>query len=450
MDMVPPCPRCLLEAPIEESRFGEHFVMGEEIGRGAMGTVFAARDTRIDRPCALKLLDVRLGSDEGKMLARLAHPNIVALYEAGVIEGQAYLAMELVEGQPLSVLLPVSAREAVRVGIALCDALAYAHAEGILHRDIKPDNVIIGRIGEPKLADFGIAQSLQARAPVAATLGYAAPEALRGDASPKSDLFSLGVLLFQCCTGELPAGDMRALPWPLDGLVRRAIAQDPERRFSDAREMKAALEGAARAIDGAALPPDEQNWVRAVAMLFTAASGIFLWTLLQSLSPVIIEGENVYPLARMAVRKLADGRLVSLARLEIGPALTALALFALSFFAYGLLRRHWRTAGIDDPRPERRLPQSRAVLSLGVAACVVFIARRVALSFGADLVVLYVPVVGGLMELAVLYYVWLALLEAARTARKVTREWTLWFGFWLALVPPSLELITYILSLPLV
>ncbi|MCC6807251.1 MAG: serine/threonine protein kinase [Deltaproteobacteria bacterium] len=455
----PPCPRCLLEAPLPDATLGDRFVLEEELGKGGMGVVFAAKDTRIDRRVALKLID-RSGNldallQEARSLGKLSHPNIVTLYEAGVEGGQVYLAMELVDGSSLRQRGRLFPRALASVALQLCGALEYAHEHGVIHRDIKPDNVLIDRHGCVKLSDFGIAKIIGA-APSAETRqgllagsqGYVAPELLRG-APPSSltDIYAVGVLMYELLAGELPAGNAAPLAWPLDGVVRRAMAQDPSARFQSVRELRAALELACRAIEADALPPDEQNWLRAVALLFAAASGLALWALLQSISPIIVDGENVYPLARMQLRRLADGRLVSFARLEIGSSLVALAAFAIAFAAFGALRRHWQQAGLNESRPDRPLEESRTVFLLGLGAVAIFLVRRALLAFGLDAWALYIPVFGGALELWILYVVWCGLLEAARRSRPVTKEWLLWTGFWLALVPPALELLTYILGL---
>jgi hypothetical protein len=452
-----PCPRCLLQAELPEAPFAGHFVLEDELGSGGMGVVFAAKDTRIDRRVALKLIKQGIAIDEARSLGRLSHPNIVTLYEAGESDGQAYLAMELVNGRSLRGQR-FAPRELVAIALQLGSALAYAHEQGVIHRDIKPDNVLLETSGRVKLSDFGIAKmtgaqpSAMTRAGMlAGTQGYVAPELVRGAApSPLSDVYALGVLLYELSTGELPAGEASPLAWPLDGVVRRAMAQDPSARFQSMRELCTALEAACRAIEARALPPDEINWLRAVALLFSAASGLALWTLLQSISPVIIEGENVYPLARMQLRRLADGRLVSFARLEIGASLATLGAFAIAFAAYGLLRRHWRLSGLQDSQPHLPLRESRTVLKLGALAIVVFLIRRTLLALHFTTAAMYIPVVGALLELCVLYALWCGLLEAVRRSRPVSKEWVLWTGFWIALIPPAMELLTYVRSLEIV
>jgi len=157
----------LLQADLPDAPFAGHFVLGDELGSGGMGVVFAAKDTRIDRRVALKLVKDGIALDEARSLGRLNHPNIVTLYEAGESEGQQYLAMELVEGRSLRGQR-FAPRELVGIALQLCSALAYAHEHGVIHRDIKPDNVLMEASGVVKLSDFGIAKITDAK-PSAAT-----------------------------------------------------------------------------------------------------------------------------------------------------------------------------------------------------------------------------------------------------------------------------------------
>ncbi len=207
------------------------------IGSGAFGTVWSARDERLDRDVAVKVLPrervvhARF-QREARAAARLQHPAIVTLYEAAVDDDGAYLVSELVRGRTLATLLAqgrLSDREILELGVALCDALAHAHAQGVIHRDVKPSNILVpnnrgrGPAGgglqfgdRVKLTDFGVAQVVGAAAltltgDIVGTLAYMAPEQARGEeAGPESDLYSLALVLYEALTGVNPqAGGSR-------------------------------------------------------------------------------------------------------------------------------------------------------------------------------------------------------------------------------------------------
>ena len=194
------------------------------IGRGAMGTVYLARDTKLNRLVALKVL---LGSlartpslvkqfhREARAAAPLKHPGIVRIYSAGTEGGTPYIAMEFVDGEPLDRFLKrrgkVSWQVALHVGAKLAQALDCAHRGRVIHRDVKPSNVMLDRKGNVRLTDFGIASIQsdgQAPSPGAAVLGtpqYMSPEQVTGgDVGPSTDLFALGVMLYQMISGEMP------------------------------------------------------------------------------------------------------------------------------------------------------------------------------------------------------------------------------------------------------
>src|SRR5882757_7384250 len=194
------------------------------LGRGAEGTVYLAADTRLGRQVALKTVtqtsELGLSGegiatllDEARIVSTLSHPNIVPLYDAGEDGGVAYLVFEYVEGQTLAALIRQQGRlevgRAVEIAIALAQGVAYAHGNSIVHRDIKPANVMITADGTPRLMDFGIARRtavLEAGArTIAGTPSYMAPEYIvAGTYLPASDVFSLGVVLYEMLTGEPP------------------------------------------------------------------------------------------------------------------------------------------------------------------------------------------------------------------------------------------------------
>lgn len=272
------------------ARFANYDIIGT-IGRGAMGVVYLAKDRRIGRQVALKVVhyeaaafdesrDAREFFDrlrrEAELSGMLQHPNIVTLYEAGV-EGDDvnFLAFEYVEGQSLRQIIrdgPIPVDEALAYGEGILKGLAYAHSRGVIHRDIKPGNILISADGEAKLADFGIARPIESTLTIAGTLvgtpSYMSPEQISGDpVSPASDLFSFGAVLYEMLLGTKPfaATDVNAILYNVvhrefirpsalrpalvrfDAYLEKLLAKRPADRFVSA---EAALDEL-RAIRGA-------------------------------------------------------------------------------------------------------------------------------------------------------------------------------------------------------
>ena len=451
------CPTCLLaddEAdPVPESPAG--LVLEEQIGRGGMGRVFAARHVGLGRRVAVKFLPPDLLEEpefqarfarEARALGALSHPNIVTVFDFGTsTDGESYIVMQLVSGGSLAGRVPLPVAEAVAVLRQVCDALAYAHERGIVHRDLKPENVLFDEHGRVKLADFGLARFTEAASAthavtrpqqVLGTPGYIAPEALAG-APPdaRMDVFSAGVLLCVAVTGALPHSGARALPAELAAVVRRATAADPAERYPDANALRAALDALSRT-DGDRLPADEQSWLRAVALILSGASALALYAWVVSLTPrVLLPGELVSFVA-FGVEELPGGRLYTRARFETAPMLVAAAGWAVAFAAYALLRRHWRHSGLHETAPERRLRGSRHVLALGVGLDALFAVRLLLERAGTTQVVNYIPVLGGMLELVLLYLVFMTVLEAQRVRRRFRDEPLLWLGLVLGVLPP--------------
>jgi eukaryotic-like serine/threonine-protein kinase len=272
-----------------------HYRIDKPLGRGAMAAVYRAIDERDGRVVALKLLS--LGDDwpaerldeaqlrlmrEAETAGRMQHPDIVEVYEAGEHNGQVYLAMELVEGMSLDThtydgrLLPP--RMACEMCARVADTLHFAHQRGVVHRDVKPANIIFDQHSRRvRIMDFGVARLADSHATrtgvVLGSPSYMAPEQLDGRAvTGRSDLFSLGVTLFQLLTGTLPfrsdsmPGLMRRialephpplstirpdLPAALSQVIDRALAKDPEDRFTTGAEFAQALRDCGRTIDPA-------------------------------------------------------------------------------------------------------------------------------------------------------------------------------------------------------
>ena len=270
-------------------RLGSYEVQNE-IGKGAMARVWRARDTRLQRDVAIKEPVFQSGIDaatraelgrrfvgEGRTAARLNHPNIVSIYSAEVLEGMPVIVMELIEGETLSQMMargPMAPGVALSILDELLDAVGYAHSQGVIHRDIKPDNVFITSSGKVKLGDFGIAHVENGGVPrltnagtVLGTPGYMSPEQAMGNpVDERSDLFSVGVLAYEMLSGknpfgadqgvstatllyrivhepapELPQNISGALPYDLRGGIMAALEKDPYARPQTAAGLKRML-----------------------------------------------------------------------------------------------------------------------------------------------------------------------------------------------------------------
>ena len=350
-ERLPVCPRCLFASDPPAALIGGSIALEEEIGRGGMGSVFRAHHLGLDRTVAVKFLPPDLAADpefrarferEARILARLEHPNVVAVYDFGEDEGQWYIVMEHVEGAPLATLMPQPPRRAVEIAREVCRALAHAHAKGVVHRDIKPENILIGADGRVKVTDFGIARliaptpalpALTAPERAAGTPYYVAPEALQGaPPDPRMDLYSLGVVLHQMITGRLPVTGIGPLPADLDRIVRRLLATEPAERYGSAEDLEHDL-AAARLPDAVEKSrqerrDDDRAWTYAVALLLTVATATALWAFLVSATPRVLRSDEVMPLVMVPPERLPDGRVLSRARFETWPILGALATFA--------------------------------------------------------------------------------------------------------------------------
>ena len=260
-------------------RFGDYELL-EEIARGGMGIVFKARQTSLNRLVALKMIlsrqlagdeEVKRFKSEAEAAAKLDHPGIVPIFEIGEHEGQHYFSMGFVEGKSLQDELrdgPVSPREAAEVCHQVAEAIAFAHGQGVIHRDLKPGNILISRELGPKLTDFGLAKlsdtdhNLTATGQILGTPAYMPPEQARGDAQaigPLSDIYSLGAVLYCLLTGRPPfqAADPidtlrqvieqepvsprvinREVPKDLETVCLKCLEKDPRHRYQSAREVE--------------------------------------------------------------------------------------------------------------------------------------------------------------------------------------------------------------------
>ncbi len=261
------------------------FKILELLGQGGMGAVYKAQQPALDRLVALKILPPETGADTGfadrftreaRALARLSHPNIVAVHEFGQVGGLHYFVMEYVEGLNLRQLEQggkLSPREALKIIPQICDALQFAHDEGIVHRDIKPENVMLDKKGRVKITDFGLAKIL-GREPttvrltgakdVMGTPHYMAPEQIEHpqEVDHRADIYSLGVVFYEMLTGELPLGKFQApskkvqVDVRLDEVVLHALEKEPERRYQQASQVKTDVETIAATSPKAAPVPN--------------------------------------------------------------------------------------------------------------------------------------------------------------------------------------------------
>ncbi len=265
-----------------------HYKLMDCIGKGGMGEVYAAEDSKLHRKVALKVLPQDLAGEserrarferEAQVIAALNHPNIVTVFSVDEAEGVHFLTMELVQGKTLGALIDNQGMTLTRIlelATPLADALAAAHDKGILHRDLKPDNIMVSDDGRLKVLDFGLAKlrenlttdepetqlptaSITGEGRIVGTVAYMSPEQAEGKAlDARSDIFSLGIILYEMATGRRPfAGDTamstlsaiireepqsitdlnRSLPRYLGRVIKRCLAKDPQRRYGNAREV---------------------------------------------------------------------------------------------------------------------------------------------------------------------------------------------------------------------
>jgi Tol biopolymer transport system component len=308
-----------------------NFEIVELLGRGGMGEVWRARDTRLKRDVAIKVLPAGLARDPDRIArferedaSALNHPNIVAVYDIGRDNGTYWIASELVRGDTLRRVIeagPVPAPKAIEIAAQVAAGLAAAHAAGLVHRDLKPDNIMVTRYGHVKILDFGLAKQqrsaqdsttidLTDEGVVLGTAGYMSPEQVRGEpADHRSDLFSFGVVLYEMLCGKRAfAGDssvevMNAIlkedppelpasvPPALALIVRRCLEKEPDRRFQSAADLAFALQPPSPSLPQAEAPKRRawRNWP-ALAGVIVAGAGAALFWLARPLPPPRVTG----------------------------------------------------------------------------------------------------------------------------------------------------------------
>jgi serine/threonine-protein kinase len=461
------CPACIFDAKEEPLVIGGALELHEELGRGGMGAVFKARHLRLNRFVAVKFLPEDLAKQpefqtrferEARALGLLNHPNIVAVHDFGREDQQSYLVMEYVEGGSLAKRIPMPIDRAVATAIQICDALEYAHEHGVVHRDIKPENILVDNAGHVKVSDFGLARIVLPGAKgwtvttpdvTVGTPHFMAPEAISGAApDPRMDIYSLGVLLYELVMGKLPLGDFAPPPRQLERIIRKALAPDPNQRYARAADLRRELLAINQhpATAPAIGAPDERNWLRAVALSLSVSTAIALWAFLECIRPRVVNRNEIDPLTMLGTEVLDAEHVVSRAHFATWPVLAALAAFAVAMLGYALLRRHWRTAGLEHPSPDAPVTESRRVLTLGLISIGLYALRLTLEHFGFRWATTYTPIVGGAILTSMLFFAWLAILEAWRTSRPLSKEPLLWIGLLIGTAPPIVVTLTYLKS----
>ncbi len=373
----------------------------ELLGRGGMGAVYKARQKHLDRLIAVKILPPEVSGNpafserftrEARALARLSHPNIVGVHDFGqTADGLFYFIMEYVDGVNLRQAIQsgnIDPKQALAIVPQICDALQFAHDEGVVHRDIKPENILIDKRGRVKIADFGLAKllgqeaadhGLTATQQVLGTLRYMAPEQMEGKKSVdhRADIYSLGVVFYELLTGELPIGRFAPpskkveIDVRLDEVVLRALEKEPEKRYQHASDVKTEVEqirsgpAAPKGNVGAAVAND-RGFAAALVIALAAAWAALLFITdgnrlpsFLPLNPAVIVGVHLLFPPAVAVlaawlfwlrsRRTNESFLDRLARPAPMLAGCHLLVFTISLFASGYDRLAWDRVWFSTP-----------------------------------------------------------------------------------------------------
>ena len=322
-----------------------HYEVIEKIGEGGMGAVYKARDIRLGRSVALKMLPgewvanserKRRFALEAKAASALNHPNIITIYDIDVADGVDFIAMEYVAGHTLAHLIPPDGMEparAIQFGAQIADALATAHQSGIVHRDLKPSNIMVNEQGRVKVLDFGLAKLIEPlsgedaatqtaaaqtrEGAILGTVSYMAPEQAEGKrVDQRADIFSFGALLYEMLSGlqpfrrdsvlgtlaaivrdEPPALDAARIPPAVRRVVKRALEKNPEARYASGGELASALASVSHAVAPRRAP--NRRWLAAGAAAVVVAAVLGGWNLYKQSRVDWARGEGLPEIARL-------------------------------------------------------------------------------------------------------------------------------------------------------
>lgn len=341
------------EATLAGDTLAGRFDVLELVGVGGMGAVYRARDRELDEVVALKVIKRELAAvptvverfrQEVKLARRVTHVNVARTYELGTSDGILFCTMELVDGEPLTKRLAVRGKlavaEAVSIACALCDGLSTAHAADVMHRDIKPDNILIANDGRVVLADFGVAAIGHAAGELSGTPMYMAPEQARGEtATPSSDVYAVGIVLYEMLSGQRPFSGSPAevlsakqtvepvqltdAPPDLASVIARATARAPGQRYATAAALRAALEPWAKQTTSPVAPMRATPTDELATVIVVAPTGKLeepKLYLAEAVHEEVLARLSKLPRVRVLPRAIAEGEAI-VVRIESGDAL---------------------------------------------------------------------------------------------------------------------------------